>query len=943
MSSDEDTNVIHDGGFRVLSGLADSEIPKRRKVFRACDICRMRKIRCDAYSERNMEKCSFCATHKLECTFIQGSKKRSPPKSDTTTPRPGRDILYRYIEDLEVRIALLEKLLRRVAPTVNIDTEVGPSFNLQTWQAVKEKSLSSHMASATQVAAAFPTLHVLPHATSFTTSKDFQSRFSSPAQPSIRSNNPPVQEELEPSDGESNLRRDDETGGGFLEKEMEKLSLGDVVEKKFLGKSSGLSVVRAALALKDTVGGNTRNIHEMFKHGDISPRQKFWKPSPWEWMAVASLAINSVRFPPPDLIRTLIDHCFDDVLSLMPVLHRPSFEKQYAEEKHRTDLDFARLLLTVCSVGARTVKDARVCLTSPEGNIEWNSAGWMYFTQVHQLTKPILASAKLVDLQIMALSATYLEGTASSAGAWLINGIGVRFAEDVGAHRNTVYSSTHPFDQQMWKRTFWCLVQKDRQLSAGLGRPMCIHDDDIDLQPPLEVDDDGWDEAKQSWVQPVGKPSQLTFLVQQSKLMGILTNCMRTVYCINKSKVRLGFVGAEWEQDKGGYKTFRIAVSLPCLTNRESKVSELDSALNEWQEALPDHLRWDPHMGPAFYQQAATLRITFFYIQIIIHRPLIQLSSSSKRALSLPSLAVCTNAARSVAHILEITMDMPSSSVSVLASLNSGVMLMISIWEAQRSGLNVDMTAEVHVFLRYLKRWEDRYHLSGRMYDILRLITSISDIPLPELSRANPPHTTTYNHGNAPKRSRDDDSPTHDNRSELSQSTMSGPSSSLAPQYVTGFSDKTPPRSTAEHIAPFADPLQYTQTSTGFTNLNNAVYATNGLGGFALPPLPVNLWPPQSGGYGSEPLSVPESTWQSFPISGSGVSGLGMGFQGLPGYDAQEMDWHELLGPLVPDKTNDTLNTQPEHWNGDPKNQWDWLNQVPDVSVTPFTVPRPAQ
>ncbi|KAG8999561.1 hypothetical protein FRB94_006119 [Tulasnella sp. JGI-2019a] len=198
MSSDEDTNVIHDGGFRVLSGLADSEIPKRRKVF---------------------------------------SKKRSPPKSDTTTPRPGRDILYRYIEDLEVRIALLEKLLRRVAPTVNIDTEVGPSFNLQTWQAVKEKSLSSHMASATQVAAAFPTLHVLPHATSFTTSKDFQSRFSSPAQPSIRSNNPPVQEELEPSDGESNLRRNDETGGGFLEKEMEKLSLGDVVEKKFLGKA----------------------------------------------------------------------------------------------------------------------------------------------------------------------------------------------------------------------------------------------------------------------------------------------------------------------------------------------------------------------------------------------------------------------------------------------------------------------------------------------------------------------------------------------------------------------------------------------------------------------------------------------------------------------------------------------------------------------------------
>ncbi|KAG8996025.1 hypothetical protein FRB93_000987 [Tulasnella sp. JGI-2019a] len=906
MSSDGDMNVIHDGGFRVLTGLADSEMPKRRKVSRACDICRMKKIRCDAHSEPNMEKCSYCAAHKLECTFIQGSKKRSPPNPGTTTPSPALDILYRYIEDLEERVALLEKLLRRVAPTVNIDTEVGPSFNMQTWHEVKGKSLSSHMtrAPATQIAATSRILHVLPHATSSTTaSKDFQSRFSSPTQLSIRSSNSPVQEELEPSDDESHLRRSDGVGGGFLEKEMEKLSLGDIAEKKFLGKSSGVSLVRAALALKDTVAGNPRKIYDPCKYMEGRSRPKFWKPSPWEWMAAASPAIDSLRFPPPDLMRTLINRCFDDVLSLMPILHRPSFEKQYAEEKHRTDLDFARLLLIVCSVGARTIKDARVCLTSPEGDIEWNSAGWMYFAQAHLLTKPILSSAKLLDLQIMALSATYLEGAASTSGAWLINGIGVRFAEDVGAHRDMVYSSTPTFDQQMWKRTFWCLVQKDRQFSAGLGRPMCIHDDDIDLQPPLEVDDDGWDEAKQIWVQPTGKPSQLTFLVQQSKLMGILANCMRTIYCINKSKVRLGFVGAEWEQDK---------------------VSELDSALNEWQEALPDHLRWDPHMDSTFYQQAAALRITFFYIQISIHRPLIQLSSSSRRALSLPSLAVCTNAARSVAHILETTVDMPSSTMFVLASLQSGVMLMISIWEARRSGLNVDMTkhiADVHICLRYLKRWENRYHLSGRMYDILRHTASISDIPLPVSSHTSPPRATTHSQGNATKRSRDDGSPTHDSWSEISQSTMSGPSSSLAPQHATGFSDRTQPQFTAEHTAPFAGPLQYTQTSTGFTNLNNTVHATNGLDDCVLPPLPVNPWPPLSGGYVSDPLSVPESTWQSFPISGSGVSELGIGFQGFLGYDAQE----------------------PDHWNGDPKNQWNWLNEGPAISVAPFIVPRPAQ
>ncbi|KAG9016462.1 hypothetical protein FRB93_010711 [Tulasnella sp. JGI-2019a] len=906
MSSDEE---IHEGDFRVLTGLTDLGISKRKKVPRACDICRRKKIRCDAHSKPSTEKCSHCAAYKLDCTFAAGATRRSLPKPQASTwtpsgPRPPSDMLYRYIEDLEERIDLLEKLLRRVAPTVNIDTEVGPSFNMQTWQAVKGKSLSLHTL-VTQVATTSSTLHVLPRATVFTTAPKDHSRFSSPAQPSIRSDSSHAQEDLEPSDGEIHQTSNDGTVGDYVENALEKLSLGDTEGGKFMGKSSGVSLVRTALALKETVSGNAKKIHDACKYVEGASRPKFWKASPWEWMAAPSPAIESLRFPPPDLARTLIDRCFDEVIPLMPVVHRPSFEKQYAEEKHRTDLDFARLLLVVCSVGARTCKDARVCLTSPEGEVEWNSAGWIYFTQVHQMTKPILDSTKLVDLQIMALSATYLEGAAASSGAWIINGIGLRFAEDIGAHREAVYTSTHAFDNQIWKRTFWCLVQKDREISISLGRPICVNDEDIDVQLPLEVDDNGWDETKQAWVQPVGKPSQLAFLVQQSKLTSILANCMKTVYCINKSKVRLGFVGTGWEQDK---------------------VSELDSALNEWQEALPDHLRWDPHMGPTFYQQAATLRITFYYIQINIHRPFIQLSSSSRRALSLPSLAVCTNAARSTAHILETTMEMPSSPVFVSASFLSGVVLMISIWEGRRSGLNVDMSrqiAGVQACTRYLKRWEDRYYLSGRLYDVLRQTASIGDVPLPGSPHSNTPGKTT-------KRRREDDSPGHDIPPELSQSTTGGPSPSLTTPYTTGFSNKAQPQFTARSV----DTSQHTQASTDLANLNKAVSPTGGLDVFTLHPLPLNPWPPQSLGDGSEPPPVLTSTWKSFPISGSSVSGFGVGFQGLPGYGRQEVDWQELLGPLVPDEMDNTSSLQPEHWNGGPVNQWDWLNEVPDVLPT---------
>lgn len=122
-------------------------------------------------------------------------------------------------------------------------------------------------------------------------------------------------------------------------------------------------------------------------------------------------------------------------------------------------------------------------------------------------------------------------------------------------------------------------------------------------------------------------------------------------------------------------------------------------------------VRWDPHMGSEspFYRQAAALRLSFCYVQITIHRPFVQLSSSSKRALSLTSLAICANAARSSASILSSTMDMASPTMFNTIAFISGLVLLISIWEARRSGLSVDVSQEVldvQTCLTYLKRRE---------------------------------------------------------------------------------------------------------------------------------------------------------------------------------------------------------------------------------------------
>ena len=107
----------------------------------------------------------------------------------------------------------------------------------------------------------------------------------------------------------------------------------------------------------------------------------------------------------------------------------------------------------------------------------------------------------------------------------------------------------------------------------------------FDLELPMECDDEYWEDPEKAFKQPPGKPSKVSFFVSYLKLNQILGFALRTIvgssflciyqslisvlqYSINKSKVLLGFVGQKWEQHI---------------------VAELDSALNRWIDAVPDH------------------------------------------------------------------------------------------------------------------------------------------------------------------------------------------------------------------------------------------------------------------------------------------------------------------------------------------------------------------
>lgn len=56
--------------------LDDTNEAKRRRISRACDMCRKKKIKCDGV----LPNCGHCTNYKTKCEFTQVEKKRSPPK-----------------------------------------------------------------------------------------------------------------------------------------------------------------------------------------------------------------------------------------------------------------------------------------------------------------------------------------------------------------------------------------------------------------------------------------------------------------------------------------------------------------------------------------------------------------------------------------------------------------------------------------------------------------------------------------------------------------------------------------------------------------------------------------------------------------------------------------------------------------------------------------------
>lgn len=180
--------------------------------------------------------------------------------------------------------------------------------------------------------------------------------------------------------------------------------------------------------------------------------------------------------------------------------------------------------------------------------------------------------------------------------AWLAVGTAVRLGQIVGFHKAKATGS-NCLEEFTRRGMFWSLYTMDRYLSAALGRPMMINDDDITIPYPETVvsSSPGIDDPHEAKTVPG--------IVAHIKLAQITTQVLRKLY--------------------GSKKHDKVA--------RDESTSQIEAQLSKWLDETPRFLNPEEQLGQnesevfydvpwIFKRQQRTIRAAFYFTSMQLYR-----------------------------------------------------------------------------------------------------------------------------------------------------------------------------------------------------------------------------------------------------------------------------------------------------------------------------------
>ncbi|KZT19127.1 hypothetical protein NEOLEDRAFT_1142477 [Neolentinus lepideus HHB14362 ss-1] len=631
---------------------------KARK-HRACDVCRRKRIKCDGSEGQGPpSSCSNCLLFSTTCTFNDIAKKSGPSKG--------------YIRALEARVAKLESLLREDGRNLVRESEASTS------QAEPCCHLSEGLVSSSAVC----------RSTSATNCKHNT-----------------AESDTDSSSGEEFLHT-------ALVDRLEDLSLNPV-QRRYFQKSGSMQLVKSAISMAGAQSGNCGET--LASSFDTIRREEFWNIQPWE-LSIFEEEYPMYEFPEPDLLQTLIAKYFDFVGCLSPILHRPTFEVDVRNGLHYRDQRFAAVLLMVCAIASRHTRDPRVLFP---GSRSLLSSGWQWFNQVLRIRKSSFLAPTLYGLQLQCLCASFLMGSSVPHAAWTAIGHGLRMAQDVGAHKRRFYEDRATLHGDLWKRVFWVLISCERGLGTALGRVYTLHDNQIEIDYPVECDDEYWLNSEPVTIpqQPADRPSKMSYFHLILRMGKITADFLPILYASQASAINV-------------------------QPDRQDAVTKFDSDINNWFNSIPAHLCWpQDNRDPVTFRQAAVLHLAYHKTQILMHRPFISFAPSPSSFASSCTI-ICVNASRSLIGVADIfRQQCESLHENAFVVFPACMVLLLQATAFKRSGRSLDesrVASEVRKGIQVLETLQQRFRLAGMFNDIVKGLAAFIGISLYEDAHTSP-------------------------------------------------------------------------------------------------------------------------------------------------------------------------------------------------------------
>ncbi|KAL4871493.1 hypothetical protein BDV12DRAFT_206236 [Aspergillus spectabilis] len=319
----------------------------------------------------------------------------------------------------------------------------------------------------------------------------------------------------------------------------------DKVEGNYLGPSSGLTIAENIGRIVPGAVWNSIPANE---------RHEFLPPSS------ENEATGPAPAPDDAIGARILDAYFKSMHMRLPFLCRSEIYDLHAK-RHQppgpsTQEQFARFkIFMVYAIGAAILKMTEMYDSTPPRN---------YFVTAMQYQPSLQESLSVSSIEALMLLAMYNLQSAASSSVWYMMGLAMRICVDFGLHREASYRRLRPYDAQRRRRLFWSVYLNERAVAWSLGRPFSISDEEIDAEPPADIDDSLTADAPDELFRTPRSP--------QEPWQGPNIRC--SITCIALSRISA----------RTRSRVYRLDRDLPSLL---PEAQPLLASLNEFQKNLP--------------------------------------------------------------------------------------------------------------------------------------------------------------------------------------------------------------------------------------------------------------------------------------------------------------------------------------------------------------------